>query len=36
MFRQRRSFGTRVTFDGLPSTPTHVILTARAAESAMA
>jgi limonene-1,2-epoxide hydrolase len=32
MFRQRMSSGIRITFDELRSTPTHVVLTARAAD----
>jgi ketosteroid isomerase-like protein len=29
MFRQRRDAGTRISFDKMRSTPTHVLLTAR-------
>jgi hypothetical protein len=32
MFRQRRNAGIRVSFDELRSTPTRVLLTARAAD----
>jgi SnoaL-like domain len=32
MFRQRRSAGTRIQFDELRSTPTQVLVTARAAD----
>ena len=32
MFRQRRNAGIRIAFDEMRSTPTHVLLTARAAD----
>jgi hypothetical protein len=32
MFRQRRHAGTRITFEELRSTPTQVVVTARAAD----
>jgi hypothetical protein len=32
MFRARMGSGVRVTFDEMRSTPTHVLLTARAAD----